>query len=217
MWEKTIQFRGHIFYIMMRGNIYTLCSRVTPENAKILQTTFEWSLELESRTSGEQKFPSCHNPTGSLEPIQGLLSSSRSHPDRSQEILVPFFNLESDRGHIQCTPFVFLIFLRSRMDEASSSSTSTVDSQFMQASVMLTPFFKPLGPSAGTFWFPSLMLDSIMTPTIPFSPALIWSATVCATLGWLRWSLFEFPGTDVSCYVVPEMSGSTYHASNPPS
>lgn len=72
------------------------------------------------------------------------------------------------------------------MDEASSSSTSTVESQLMQASVMDTPFFRALGPSVGTFWFPSLMLDSIMTPTIPSSPALIWSATVFATLGWLR-------------------------------
>lgn len=40
---------------------------------------------------------------------------------------------------------------RSLIDSARPSSTSTVDSQLMQASVMLTPFLSPDGPSGGTF------------------------------------------------------------------
>jgi hypothetical protein len=60
---------------------------------------------------------------------------------------------------------------RSRTASARLSKTSTVLSQLMHASVMLTPFFKPAGPSAGTFWLPSLIFDSIMTPIMEFSPA----------------------------------------------
>jgi hypothetical protein len=41
----------------------------------------------------------------------------------------------------------------------------------MHASVILTPFFKPDGPSGGTFWLPSLIFDSIMTPMMEDSPA----------------------------------------------
>lgn len=82
---------------------------------------------------------------------------------------------------------------RSRTAAARSSSTATVVSHEMQASVMLTPFFSAAGPSGGTFWLPSWRLDSIITATMPRSPARIWAATSAATLGWLRWSLLELP------------------------
>lgn len=74
---------------------------------------------------------------------------------------VPLTPLEAD----------FFFSLRSRTADARSSSTVMVVSQLMHASVMLTPFLRPDGPSAGTFWAPSLMFDSIMTPMIPSSPA----------------------------------------------
>lgn len=45
--------------------------------------------------------------------------------------------------------------LLARTASASCSSTSTVISQLIQASVMLTPLANPEGPSGGTFWFPS--------------------------------------------------------------
>jgi len=88
--------------------------------------------------------------------------------------------------------------LLARTDAARSSRTSIVDSQLMHASVILTPFFKPARPSAGTFWLPSLMLDSIITPMMDFSPARSCSPTTVATLGWLRWSLLELPVEFVS-------------------
>ena len=74
---------------------------------------------------------------------------------------------------------------RLRTDAARLRSTSTVVSQPMQASVMLTPRFKPDGPSAGTFWFPGLRLLSIMTPTMASSPASSCAPMAAATLGWL--------------------------------
>ncbi len=85
-------------------------------------------------------------------------------------------------------PFAPLLWLclsdlLARTDSASMLRTSTVDSQLMHASVMLTPFLRADGPSAGTFWFPSWMLDSIITPTIAVSPSRIWSAMTWATLG----------------------------------
>lgn len=85
-------------------------------------------------------------------------------------------------------PFAPLLWLclsdlLARTDSASMLRTSTVDSQLMHASVMLTPFLRADGPSAGTFWFPSWMFDSIITPTIAVSPSRIWSAMTLATLG----------------------------------
>lgn len=50
-------------------------------------------------------------------------------------------------------PFAALLacFLRSLTDSARPSSTSIVVSQLTHASVILTPLFRPDGPSAGTF------------------------------------------------------------------
>jgi hypothetical protein len=83
------------------------------------------------------------------------------------------------------TAFLFLTLL-SLTAAARSSSTVTVLSQSMHASVIDTPFLSPAGPSAGTFWLPSWMLDSIMSATMAVSPSRSWSATTLATLGWLR-------------------------------
>ena len=88
-------------------------------------------------------------------------------------------------------------FLLSRTAAARFSSTSTVVSHPMHASVMLTPFFNAAGPPSaadGTFWFPSCRFDSIMTPTMADWPARSWSAMAAATLGWLLWFFEEFPG-----------------------
>jgi hypothetical protein len=85
--------------------------------------------------------------------------------------------------------------------KAKISRTDSVSSQPMHASVMLTPYFKPALPSLGTFWLPDAMLDhilpclyaigdvpslillSIITPIMEFSPLAIWLATSAATLG----------------------------------
>lgn len=104
-----------------------------------------------------------------------------------------------------CTPLAEPFFdLLSATAEAKSSRTVTVVSQSMQASVMETPFFRPLGPSAGTFWLPSLMLDSIMTPTMPVSPPRIWVAMSLATRGWFRWFLLELPVTALAFFFFEE-------------
>ena len=84
-------------------------------------------------------------------------------------------------------------FLLARTASASSSKTSTVVFQSIQASVILIPFFKASGPSGGTFWAPSWMLDSIITPVMAVSPAEICWAIVVATRGWLRWFFCELP------------------------
>jgi len=84
----------------------------------------------------------------------------------------------------QSSDIHFLFALRlSLTASARPSRTSTVVSQLMQASVMLTPVFRPDGPSGGTFWLPSLMLDSIMTPIIDISPARSCSPMTFATFG----------------------------------
>ena len=93
-------------------------------------------------------------------------------------------NNKTFRSCIYCAPE--LSFLLALTASARSSSVATVDSQSIQASVMETPFFKPAGPSAGTFWLPSLMFDSIMAPMIEFSPTRSWSPMTFATPGWLR-------------------------------
>ena len=106
-------------------------------------------------------------------------------------------------------------FLRSRTPRAKFRSTATVVSQSMQASVMLTPFFRPARPLSVTFWFPPLRFDSIMTPTIPFSPAHSWSTMSFATSGWLLWSLRELPREESQ--LVWTFLGKmlyAYHASN---
>lgn len=92
----------------------------------------------------------------------------------------------------------FHLSLRSRTPRAKFRSTPTVVSQSMQASVMLTPFFRPARPPLVTFWLPAPRFDSSITPTIPFSPAHSWSAMALATRGWFLWSLRELPGRGVS-------------------
>ena len=91
----------------------------------------------------------------------------------------------------QCTPltipfavpFAELLDLTCRLARTASAScsrTSTVLSQSTQASVILTPFCRDAKPppfAAGAFWLPSLILLSIMTPTIPSSPLRSWSPT----------------------------------------
>lgn len=57
--------------------------------------------------------------------------------------------------HSQAWPFLLRISRRCFTALASSSRTETVSSQWMHASVMLTPYFKALGPSLGTFWLPA--------------------------------------------------------------
>lgn len=100
-------------------------------------------------------------------PAQSISSSNRS-PAQEEH------GYSSSRGVAGAAsplgePFVFC--LRSRTAAARSSRTVTVLSQSMHASVMLTPFLSADGPSAGTFWVPSLMFDSIMTPMMAFSPS----------------------------------------------
>jgi hypothetical protein len=115
------------------------------------------------------------------------------------KLVLPHPIAKSAHAEPSSNTFTFLLgrpfdtLRRSLTDSAKPSRTSTVDSQLMHASVMLTPFFSPDGPSAGTFWLPSLIFDSIMTPIIEDSPARSWSPTTFATLGWFRWSLFELP------------------------
>jgi hypothetical protein len=70
----------------------------------------------------------------------------------------------------------------------------TVISQDVQASVMLTPYFSSLSlPGGGSFWAPSLMLLSIMTPMMSSLPLDTWLATLSHTMGWLVCSLLELP------------------------
>lgn len=66
---------------------------------------------------------------------------------------------------------------------ASSLSMISVDAKLTQASVTLTPYLS-WDKSSGIFWLPSLMLDSIMTPMMAFSPLVTCLATSLHTLGW---------------------------------
>lgn len=58
------------------------------------------------------------------------------------------------------------------------SSNGKVCSSEMQASVILTPYLRPAGPSGGTDCLPSLILLSIMTPRIidDEGPEASWAA-----------------------------------------
>ena len=69
-------------------------------------------------------------------------------------------------------------FLRPRTPSRRRSSTGTVCSQEMQASVTDWPYLSVDFPDAGISWRPSVMFDSIMTPMIKeaVSPDSSWRA-----------------------------------------
>lgn len=80
-----------------------------------------------------------------------------------------------------------------KLTSLSLSSIGTVVAQSTHASVILTPYLSPLGPSGGMSCRPSLICDSIITPTIDLSPPLSCSQTSSSTFGWLLWFFEELP------------------------
>ena len=111
----------------------------------------------------------------------------------------------------------------SRTIQAKSRSTPIVGSQPMQASMRLTPLFTPARPLFGTnSWLLVHRFDSIMIPTMLFSPAYSWSIMLLATSDWSLWSLQQlFVGKESQrLQSVRPLDGgclpSTHYASNPP-
>jgi hypothetical protein len=80
-----------------------------------------------------------------------------------------------------------------KLTSLSLSSIGTVVAQSIHASVMLTPYLSPLGPSRGMSCRPASICDSTITPTIELSPALSCSQISSSTLGWLLWFFEELP------------------------
>jgi hypothetical protein len=74
-----------------------------------------------------------------------------------------------------------------RLTSLRLSSISMVVSQSTQASVILIPGLRALGPAGGTSCLPAWMLDSIMTPVMLRSPAASWSQMLLTTRDWLLW------------------------------
>lgn len=104
-------------------------------------------------------------------------------------------------------PFVLpAAFLLAPTAAFSFVRQSSVVSKSMHASVTLTPYLRPLGPSAGTSWRPALKCDSIMTPVMEVSPASSCSTMLASTFGWLLWFFCELP-CEQSIYISEIVSG----------
>ena len=83
--------------------------------------------------------------------LASFLTEKRKKRKRKKELAL--FVRRAVRYDIQC-PLRERVLRRLRTAAASSSRTVTVSCQPMHASVMLTPYFRPVLPSGGTFWLP---------------------------------------------------------------
>lgn len=128
----------------------------------------------------------------SLFRTHSLESSGTLKPSINQKLASLIYSLQKQ------TSFNLGAFEKKVGDHTSfrESSMFTVFSQSTQASVMLTPCFNAAGPAAGTSWRPSLMLDSIITPVMFFSPAASCSQILAMTSGWFLWFFCELPSRE---------------------